>query len=505
MKKILFILVIFLITNYSNVNANISDELFSSCSEQEVTTNYINSLIPKDKWEEIRTNIENKWFWKIISSWTHKIINWEGKTGELMYNDNWDYIAAVFDDNSTYRIIKNWEVIKEFDAGISSYVDEYWISSHPVVFLSKDSKHYAYSYKENDKKYFVNIDWINTCYETNTRNEYYFYPMNISFSNDWSKYMYSISFIYNKFDHRNVKTSTEIRSSIYINNKEVSSGGMLTINASLKSWIYLNAEVYEYCLNDTGLKYWEIQDLFFSPNWEKYAFTKYSICKGYDQPVFWMYMNWELLNDTLWYPNNLFSFSNDSKDIYYYWYSGVNNEEKFFKNNEEISYFPYFADLKNWLQIFEKYLWFKSQYSNFSFFYNNKEYETDYKIVYLFPDDWTKNVKFIWKKSDKKTYSVSCSLNSNLNLNTTYKLSQNEIQVINLLWDKINIMTEVKRNEYKTLLNKYYQKFDETTKQYEIINQSNTIKISTADLASGVYYIIIKAEDKSYLLKVVKL
>lgn len=43
------------------------------------------------------------------------------------------------------------------------------------------------------------------------------------------------------------------------------------------------------------------------------------------------------------------------------------------------------------------------------------------------------------------------------------------------------------------------------TPQYEIINQSNTIKISTADLASGVYYIIIKAEDKSYLLKVVKL
>ncbi len=42
------------------------------------------------------------------------------------------------------------------------------------------------------------------------------------------------------------------------------------------------------------------------------------------------------------------------------------------------------------------------------------------------------------------------------------------------------------------------------TPKYEIINQDNSIKISTASLVSGIYFGIVKSSNKSYILKIVK-
>lgn len=473
MKKIILTLWVIILTQFTLTNAN--NDLFSSCSEKEISQT---EILKNNSEKQINDYISKNNLWEILNSTTRRVINWEYKTNELIFSDNWDYIFATKKWNwelSIYNIVKNGNILKTFSADENSNIE--WLNSQPTVFISKDGKHYAYSYNEN-KKYCINIDWKDTCYESWNQKYYYFYPMNISFSDDWSKVMYSI-ITWEQWDDW-----IHYIDEIYINYKKVPNWWLLVSNG----WNYDWESYYT--------THWQIKDLFFSPNWENYAFTKSAL--NNDKMKFGIYKNWELLTNELAYLEYDLFFWLNSSDFYYYGFTNNDENKKlFFKNWEKINNLPYIMNFWKWLWFIVKDLNNTENKWNSYFIYNDKEYQSDYNIVANLKNDW-KNVNFVWWKTNQKLYNVSCVLKNSLETKikeeskektstvtnketevksvdekyntTTYKLSSKEKEAIKIVANKISKSWVLKKNKYVIQLNQLLNKLEKWSRKYEIIN-----------------------------------
>lgn len=465
MKKIILILWVTFLTQFTFANAN--NDLFSSCSEQEITQEKAQSLINNNDEEiqKIKDNLmtndlvesdnSNIPHWEILRHETRMIWNSEYKTDELMFADNWSY-AFISVYNNIYYIVKDWKLIKSFK---DDYSNLWMYKPEPNIFLTKDWKHFAYSYKDNNK-YCISVDSKDTCYES-WNQDYYFYPQNISFSDDWSKVMYSM------LTWQQWEDWIHYRDEIYINNKKVK-------NSSVNGYKWFDDNIN----SDYSIWWGIIKDLFFSPNWENYVFTivdSSNVSKESPTPVLFIYKNWDLINKDLSYMQYNLVFSLDSKDFYYSWFRISDNKELFFKNNEQISYIPSITKWGKWLDFFVKYSWRNNVWDSY-FTYNDNEYKSDYITIANLKNDW-KSASFLWIKSNQKIYNVSCILNADLNQNTkvetktAYTLTSKETNAIKVIWGKINKMNAVKKNKYINQLNIYATKFKEWTKNYEIVKQ----------------------------------
>jgi hypothetical protein len=375
-----------------------------------------------------------------------------------MIANNWDYmfVSSKLDWNIiTYYIVKNTQIIKNKHI-LRTIKDPIGLNSKPSIYLSKDGKHYWYTYRTNDK-YCLNIDWdlITNSYKCFKSEDWYtWYPSNLSFSNDWKKFMYSI---------RRWEAWDEL--------------GSYYDYISIKHYIKYKT-----------LSYW-IKDLFFSPDLDKYIST--SINYNSKIPKLFIFENWDLVNDKLWYTQYDIWYDNENK-LYYNGFTVSDNEFQFYINKEKVPYYIMnkssdssisFESSKG-VDIENRIVWYGKLESYF--IYNEKEYKNDYGVVWnLSILNWKMN--FLWINTNNwKVYNVSCSFNENISDNDekvdiSYELSENEIKLVNTLWNKINNMSQVKINKYNTLLNKYLDKFEEWSKKYEIVKQLLTVINSDLD------------------------
>jgi len=486
MKKIILLLWVVILTQFTLTNAN--NDLFSSCSEKEIT----------------QTETQKLWWNKdtIIKEFISKNNLWE-ILWNVSYSTNWNYVFISYimneDWEKTFNIVHNGKIVKTFTDNIN---DREYLKLDPSVVISKDWKKIAYTYKNNDK-YCVNNNWNDTCYfpwydDWADNWEDYSYPINLTYSDNWDSFWYTII----KWMQWDWWKSYE--NAIIINWKEIES------ISKEKLW-------YDRQINQPISIPWDIKNLVFSPNWKDYAY----IVSNPDTWVTWIYKNNELVNIDLtylwndskywlWYENASIYFSLDSKDFYFTWFKW--EEYMIFKNWWNIDFFPQFFEWKNWL-------WFEMDYLSWGimksyYLFNSEKYLSKYLMVNILKNDW-KNVNFFWIDEKYKTYNVSCVLKNDLTKNTskletqttsketevksvdkkskeeisvitnketevksveekskteTYKLSSKEKEAIKIVANKISKSWVWKKSKYLIKLNQLLEKLEKWSRKYEIIN-----------------------------------